>query len=87
MYVSMYGTFCNATTARAARKAALVLAFLGCMPEVGCTTERISRKDNIVLTSQPVPGTERTVITDDRQRFKPRVLVDVEFVARIPSDG
>ena len=87
MHVSMYGTFCNATTARAARKAALVLAFLGCMTKVGCTTERLSSRDNIVLTSQPVPGTERTVITDDRQRFKPRVLVDVEFVARIPSDG
>ena len=83
----MYGTVCNATTARAARKAALVLAFLGCMTKVGCTTERLSSRDNIVLTSQPVPGTERTVITDDRQRFKPRVLVDVEFVARIPSDG
>ena len=85
--MSMYGTLCNATTARAARKAALVLALLGCMTQVGCTTERISSRDNIVLTSQPVPGTERTVITDDRQRLKPRVLVDVEFLARIPFDG
>ena len=27
------------------------------------------------------------MITDDRQRLKPRVLVDVEFLARIPFDG
>ncbi|MEI6475036.1 MAG: hypothetical protein WCO75_06555 [Planctomycetota bacterium] len=39
------------------------------------------------MTSQPTAGAERTVITDDRDRFKSHALIDVEPLARIPYDG
>lgn len=83
----MYGLKSKATTKRAARKAALLLASIGCLAGFGCSSQRISSKDNITLTSQPVPGAERTVIVDERNRFKPRVLIDVSSLARIPYDG
>ena len=71
--------------ARAASKAALVVAAASCA--VGCTSERLSSSERLSLASQPGAGGERTVVLDDRSVRRPTTRLDVSPIARVPWSG